>query len=98
VPAGALTFDIPVMIAVAVAALPIAFTGYTIARWEGAVFLGYYLAYAAYVVLDATEHDAVPAFGAAMTWFVLPLTALTLLVLAVRGARGGRPRVERPPQ
>ncbi len=94
---GALTFDIPVMIAVAVAALPIAFTGYTIARWEGAVFLGYYLAYAAYVVLDATEHAAAPAFGAAMTWFVLPLTALTLFVLAVRGARGGRPTVERTP-
>lgn len=97
VPPGALTFDIPVMIAVAVAALPIAFTGYTIARWEGAVFLGYYLAYAAYVVLDATGHAAVPAFGAAMTWFVLPLTTLTLLVLAVRGARGGRGTVERPP-
>ena len=97
VPPGALTFDMPVMIAVAVAALPIAFTGYTIARWEGAVFLGYYLAYAAYVVLDATEHAAVPAFGAAMTWFVLPLTALTLLVLVVRGARGGRPTVEGSP-
>jgi cation:H+ antiporter len=97
VPPGALTFDIPVMIAVAVAALPIAFTGYTIERWEGAVFLGYYLAYVTYLVLDATGHAAVPAFGAAMTWFVLPLTALTLLVLAVRRARGGKPAVERPP-
>jgi cation:H+ antiporter len=97
VPPGALTFDIPVMIAVAVATLPIAFTSYTIARWEGAVFLAYYLAYAAYVLLDAIEHAAVPAFGSAMTWFVLPLTALTLLVLAVRGARGARATVERPP-
>lgn len=84
---GALTFDIPVMIAVAVAALPISFTGYTIARWEGAVFLAYYVAYTTYLVLDASEHAALPAFGAAMAWFALPLTALTVIVLAVRGFR-----------
>ncbi|MEX2551358.1 MAG: hypothetical protein WD638_14145, partial [Nitriliruptoraceae bacterium] len=36
---GALTFDIPVMITVAIAALPVFFTGHTIARWEAAVFL-----------------------------------------------------------
>ena len=81
---GALTFDIPVMIAVAVAALPIFFTGYTIARWEGAVFLGYYVAYTTYLVLDATAHAALPAMDLAMTWFVLPLTAITLLTLAAR--------------
>jgi cation:H+ antiporter len=33
--AGALTFDIPVMIAAAIGMLPICFTGYLIARWEG---------------------------------------------------------------
>ena len=87
VPPGALTFDMPVMIAVAVATLPIFFTGYTIARWEGAVFLAYYVAYTAYLVLDAAEHDALPAFGAAMAWFALPLTALTLVVFAVRAFR-----------
>jgi cation:H+ antiporter len=87
---GALAFDLPVMIAVAVAALPIFFTGYLIARWEGAVFLGYYLVYTVYLVLDATNHAAVPAFGATMRWFVLPLTALTLLIIAYRAYRGGR--------
>ena len=89
VPPGALTFDIPVMIAVAIAALPIFFTGYSIARWEGAVFLGYYVAYTVYLVLDATEHAALDELGAAMTWFVLPLTALTLLVVASRALRRG---------
>jgi cation:H+ antiporter len=92
---GALAFDLPVMIAVAVAALPIFFTGYLIARWEGVVFLGYYIIYTVYLVLDATDHAAVPAFGAAMRWFVLPLTAVTLLVFAVRAYRGGR-RALRP--
>jgi cation:H+ antiporter len=92
VPPGALTFDFPVMIAVAIATLPIFITGYTIARWEGAVFLAYYVAYTVYLVLDATEHDALNEFGAAMTWFVLPLTALTL-ALSLHRALRARPRV-----
>ena len=84
---GALTFDIPVMTAVAIAVLPVAFTGYTIARWEGFVFVGYYVAYTTYLVLDATSHDALPAFGAAMSWFALPLTVLTLAIIALRAFR-----------
>lgn len=40
-----ISFDIPIMIAVAVACLPIFFTGFTIARWEGVIFLGSYSAY-----------------------------------------------------
>jgi cation:H+ antiporter len=84
---GALTFDIPVMIAVSVAALPVFFTGYTIARWEGAVFLLYYVAYTAWLVLTAREHAALEALAPAMTWFALPLTALTLAVLGVRAMR-----------
>jgi cation:H+ antiporter len=43
-----MAFDIPAMIAVAIACLPIFFSGNTISRWEGWVFLGYYLAYTAY--------------------------------------------------
>jgi cation:H+ antiporter len=86
-----LAFDIPVAIAVAVACLPIFFTGHLIARWEGALFLGYYAAYALYLILAATEHDALTAFGGVMLAFVLPLTAVTLAVLAVRSLRGGLP-------
>jgi cation:H+ antiporter len=37
---AALQFDIPVMVAVSLACLPIFFTGSMIARWEGALFLG----------------------------------------------------------
>ena len=43
------------MIAVAAACLPIFFLDGRIARWEGALFLGYYVAYTLYVILDATE-------------------------------------------
>ena len=87
---AALVFDIPVMVAVAVACLPIFLTGHTIARWEGALFFTYYVAYTAYLILAATDHDALPAFSQAMLLFVLPLTAVTLLVLMVRALRDGR--------
>ena len=48
VSSNALAFDFPVMIAVAVACLPIFFAGYCIKRWEGALFLAYYVAYTLY--------------------------------------------------
>ncbi len=79
VSAQALQFDIPVMIGVAVACLPVFYTGGTISRWEGALFLGYYVAYTGYLILYATGHGALPLFHNAMLWFVIPLTAVTLI-------------------
>ncbi|HUH12116.1 MAG TPA: calcium/sodium antiporter, partial [Longimicrobiales bacterium] len=90
VPPGALTFDIPVMLGVSVAALPIFFTGWAIARWEGFVFLGYYGLYTTYLVLDAAQHEAVFHLRDAVLLFVLPLTLLTLVVLTLRSLRAGR--------
>jgi cation:H+ antiporter len=91
---AAIRFDYPVMMAVAVACLPIFFVGYTIHRWEGALFLGYYVAYTAYLILAATEHDALPAFSSAMMGFVVPLTVITLGVVLwreIRRRRGLKP-------
>ena len=79
-----LNFDLPVMIAVAVACLPIFFTGHLISRWEGALFLFYYAAYTAYLLLAAQQHHATAAYGSVMMSFVLPLTAVTLVVIAWR--------------
>jgi cation:H+ antiporter len=84
VSAAAINFDFPVMLAVAVACLPIFFVGYSIARWEGAVFLSYYIAYTTYLILKATEHDALPEFSSAMLYFVLPLTVITAGVVLFR--------------
>jgi cation:H+ antiporter len=84
-----LAFDLPVMVAVAVACLPVFFTGREIARWEGLLFLAYYAAYTLYLVLYARGHDALEPFSAVMAGFVLPLTAVTLVVLAVRHWRNG---------
>ena len=84
---AAVNFDIPVMIATAVACLPIFFTGHSIQRWEGLVFLGYYVAYTAYLLLDAAGHDALPDFRLAMLWVVMPLTLVTLAVVTWRHLR-----------
>ena len=89
---AALRFDLPFMVVVAVACLPIFFTGYRIARWEGALFLAYYVAYTLYLVLDASGHDALPAYSMVLLEFVAPLTGVTLVLLAVRAWRAGRAR------
>jgi cation:H+ antiporter len=77
VPTVALTFDLPVMLAVAVACLPIFMAGYRINRWEGLLFLGYYVLYLLFLVLTAIDHDSRYLLGHAVLWFALPLTALT---------------------
>ncbi|MCU0561902.1 MAG: calcium/sodium antiporter [Desulfobacterales bacterium] len=83
-----LNFDMVVMVAVAVACLPVCFTGYSIARWEGWLFMGSYGAYTAYLLLRAAEHDALPVFSQTMATFVLPLLALTVLAIAVQKRSG----------
>ena len=88
-PPAVMNFDIWVMLAVAVACLPVFLSGREIARWEGGVFLGYYAAYVAYLILAAQEHDALPAFSNIMLMFVLPLTVVTLVVSMVRRPRSG---------
>ena len=77
---AALRFDIPVMIAVTVACLPIFLTGSMISRWEGLLFLGYYIAYTLYLILNATQHASLTAFSNIMLVFVVPLTVVTLLI------------------
>ncbi|MDA1050652.1 MAG: calcium/sodium antiporter [Planctomycetota bacterium] len=84
---AALRFDIPVMIAVAAACLPIFLTGHVISRWEGGLFLFYYLAYTAYLVLNATSNDLSHAMRDVMLVFVIPLTSVTLVVTAWRSFR-----------
>jgi cation:H+ antiporter len=90
VASSAITFDIPVMIAVAIACLPIFFTGYTIARWEGVVFLSYYVAYTLYLIFNATQHAALPVFSNVMLLFVLPITFITICVTTIRALKNNR--------
>jgi cation:H+ antiporter len=77
--ASMLRFDLPIMIAVAVLTLPVFFTGFRIGRLEGLLFLSFYLAYTAFLILQATRHDALDEFSGIMLLFVAPLTAIGLL-------------------
>ncbi|MEZ4522170.1 MAG: hypothetical protein R3A46_11090 [Thermomicrobiales bacterium] len=68
-------------------------TGRLIGRWEGLLFFGYYIAYTAYLILDASGHDILDAYSRIMLTFVVPLTALTLVFVtfqAIRGALSSR--------
>lgn len=85
-------FDLPVMIAVALACLPIFFTGGIISRQEGALLLGYYVAYTLYLVLAASHHDALPEFSAVMLYFVIPLTLVTVFIVTLREIRSRKQR------
>lgn len=77
-------FDIPFMTAVAFACLPIFFSGHRIDRWEGALFLLYYVLFTFFLYLKSVQHEALPMFSSVMFLFVAPLTAVTLAVVLIR--------------
>lgn len=81
------SFDLPVMIAVAGACLPIFFTGHKISRWEGGVFLLYYVLYVTYLILKASAHDQLSLFSSTMILFVVPITVVTMLVVYFQSRR-----------
>lgn len=87
VPAAAISLDIPILVATSIALAPVVLSGFTVARWEGGLFVALYLAYTAFVVLNATRHAALEGFETVMVLFVLPLVGLTLLVTAGRELR-----------
>lgn len=87
---AAINFDIPVMIAVAVACLPIFITGKTISRWEGLLFLGYYIAYTAYLIFNSAHHALLPLFSQVLTLWVIPLTIIMLAIALLRHYRQKR--------
>jgi len=98
VSSAVLHFDLPVMIAVAVACLPIVLNGHVIWRWEGWLFLCYYIAYVTYQLLNAARSPSLPLFTTAMLFFVLPLTAVTLVVAVIRFQRVASKKLIEPVQ
>ena len=84
-----ISFDMPIMIAVALACLPIFFTGFSIARWEGLLFLASYVAYTLFLILVATANPALETFTNAML-LVLPIIAATLIWTTLQFLRSRR--------
>ncbi|MEL6939614.1 MAG: calcium/sodium antiporter [Cyanobacteria bacterium J06598_1] len=78
---SAMTFDMPVMFAVAIMCLPIFFTGNEVSRREGGLLLVYYLLYIGYLVLNATAYSP---WAGLIRWVVAPLTVLMVVRLGWR--------------
>ena len=88
-----MNFDLWVMIAVALACLPVFLAGREIGRLKGLGFIAFYVAYVVYLVLGAQEHDALEKYSSVMFSFVVPLTIVTLVAMVIRDQqrRGGPP-------
>ncbi|GAA2019300.1 calcium/sodium antiporter [Pseudokineococcus marinus] len=89
VEAGARTVDLPLMLASTVLLLALALCASRVSRRDGALLLGGYVAYLAYVVLDATGSALLEPYVGA----VLVALALVAVVVAVSVAREVRGRV-----
>ena len=85
VASSAVRVDIPVMVAVAVACLPIFANGHVLNRWEGIVFLVLYGGYIGWLLLDASDHGLRDAYGSTMVFLVIPVIAVTIMVMWARG-------------
>lgn len=86
-------FDFPIMIAVAVACLPIFFTGNLISRWEGALFLAYYVVYVTWLLLSATGSAVTETYADALIFFAIPLTFVTLAIFGMREWQARHPKM-----
>ncbi|MFH1747442.1 MAG: calcium/sodium antiporter [Planctomycetota bacterium] len=86
----ALMFDIPVMVLVAIACLPVFFTGYRIDRWEGFLFLGCYAAYLVYLALDSSRSSALAWYRWGILGLGLPLVVYVVATSVLHSLRRHR--------
>lgn len=84
-----LRLDFPVMLAATIVLVPIVWNGFEIRRWEGVVLVSFYVAYVAYLVLDASDSSAADVVGPAAL-IVAPLVAMTFVVTGFQGWRRHR--------
>ncbi|MEL6439965.1 MAG: calcium/sodium antiporter [Cyanobacteria bacterium J06621_8] len=85
-----INFNAPVAIAVAFSCFPIFYSGKRIDRWEGLLFLFYYLAYNCYLFLDASDHTLLPLYVNVMLMFIIPVTIVTLITVTILEKRTQR--------
>ncbi len=78
--------DYPVMLAATVLLLPICWNGFMVKRWEGAVLVAFYVAYVAYLVMEAGDSSAPELYRTAM----LVIVPLVMIVYGAAGFQGWR--------
>ncbi len=83
--------DLPVMVAAAIACLPLLLWDNRLDRWEGGAFVAFYAAYVVFLTLDAGNHEATNAFAFIVAAIVAPLTVLTAMTLAYHRRRPANP-------
>lgn len=82
-----LSFDLPLMVGTAVACLPIFIVGLRINRWEGYMFLGTYVLYTIFLILNATEHAFFENYKAGVIYLVGPILLLTLSIISFQAIK-----------
>lgn len=88
-------FDLRVMVAVAVALLPLVFTGYEVSRPEGMVLLLWCAVYLVWTVLAATAHPMLASFSRLALLGLLPATVVYLVATVLVTLRDPRHRPRR---
>ena len=78
--------DFPVMLAATIVLLPICWNGFMIKKWEGSLLVVFYVAYVAYLVMEAGDGTAPELFRAAM----LIIVPLVMVVYGAAGFQGWR--------
>jgi cation:H+ antiporter len=70
----AIMLDLPFMLAVSIACIPIFMAGFDLTRTDGAFFLFYYSSYLTYLVLDTIGSTWVDPIKNAFLFGILPIT------------------------
>jgi cation:H+ antiporter len=78
--------DYPVMLAATLVLIPICWNGFAIRRWEGALLTAFYVAYVAYLVMDAGDSTA-PELFRTMMLIVIPIVMLAFFTTGFQGWR-----------
>jgi len=85
--AEAVAQDLPVMVLVAVACLPVFLIGHAIERWEGVVLLAFYGLYTTALICEAQGREQTLQLVTQAAWVLGPLAVTAYVVTLVRQLR-----------
>ena len=84
-----INLDFPVMLAATIVLLPICWNGMMVKKWEGGLLAVFYVAYVAYLVMEAGDSSAPDQFRAAML-IIVPMVMMVYFVAGFQGWRRHR--------
>ena len=79
VSADAIKLDLPFMVAVSIACIPVFIAGFNLTRTDGILFLTYYAGYLAYLVMSTLGSSFISTFHIVFYWAVLPVTGVYII-------------------